>query len=150
MDAEMRIKILALLDQHRIMTVATLRADGWPQATTVGYANEGLTLYFLCGLDSQKAQNIARDDRISITIDHDTSDLMAITGLSMAAHAHAVDDRAEAEKVLRMLPLKYPDTPPLPMKMPSPDEVRLFRVTPTVISVLDYSKGFGHTDLITC
>jgi nitroimidazol reductase NimA-like FMN-containing flavoprotein (pyridoxamine 5'-phosphate oxidase superfamily) len=150
MDDEMRSKILALLNQHRIMTVATLRPDGWPQATTVGYVNEELTLYFLCGLDSQKAKNLARDDRISLTIDHDTSDLMAITGLSMAARAHAVDDRAEAEKVLHMLPLKYPDTPPLPMKMPSPDEVRLFRVTPTVISVLDYSKGFGHTDLVTC
>jgi hypothetical protein len=36
------------------------------------------------------------------------------------------------------------------MKMPGPDEVRLFRVTPTVISVLDYSKGFGHTDLAVC
>jgi nitroimidazol reductase NimA-like FMN-containing flavoprotein (pyridoxamine 5'-phosphate oxidase superfamily) len=143
-------KILALLDQHRIMTVATLRPDGWPQATTVGYVNEGLTLYFLCGLDSQKANNLARDNRISLTIDHDTADLMSITGLSMAAHAHAVVDRAEAEKVLRMLPLKYPDAPPLPMKMPSPDEVRLFRVTPAVISVLDYSKGFGHTDLVSC
>jgi hypothetical protein len=75
---------------------------------------------------------------------------MNITGLSMAAHAHAVVDRVEAEKVLRMLPLKYPDAPPLPLKMPGPDEVRLFRVTPTVISVLDYSKGFGHTDLVTC
>lgn len=150
MDDETRRKILALLEQHRIMTVATLRPDGWPQATTVGYVNDGLTLYFLCGLDSQKARNLARDDRISLTIDHDTADLMAITGLSMAAHARAVDDRAEAEKVLRMLPLKYPDAPPLPMKMPSPDEVRLFRVTPTVISVLDYSKGFGHTDLVTC
>jgi nitroimidazol reductase NimA-like FMN-containing flavoprotein (pyridoxamine 5'-phosphate oxidase superfamily) len=150
MNDEMRSKILALLDQHRIMTVATLRPDGWPQATTVGYVNEDLTLYFLCGLDSQKARNLARDDRISLTIDHDTSNLMAITGLSMAARAHAVDDRAEAEKVLRMLPLKYPDAPPLPMKMPSPDEVRLFRVTPTVISVLDYSRGFGHTDLVTC
>ena len=150
MKDEMRSKILALLDQHRIMTVATLRPDGWPQATTVGYVNEGLTLYFLCGLDSQKAKNLARDDRISLTIDHDTPDLMAITGLSMAARARAVDDRAEAEKVLRMLQLKYPDAPPLPMKMPSPDEVRLFRVTPTVISVLDYSKGFGHTDLVTC
>jgi nitroimidazol reductase NimA-like FMN-containing flavoprotein (pyridoxamine 5'-phosphate oxidase superfamily) len=149
MEDEMRDKILALLDQHRIMTVATLRPDGWPQATTVGYVNEGLTLYFLCGLDSQKANNLARDDRISLTIDHDTTDLMAITGLSMAGHARAVDDRAEAEKVLRMLPLKYPDAPPLPIKMPSPDEVRLFRVTPTVISVLDYSKGFGHTDLVT-
>jgi hypothetical protein len=49
-----------------------------------------------------------------------------------------------------MLPLKYPDAPPLPIKMPSPDEIRLFRVAPTVISLLDYSKGFGHTDLITC
>lgn len=150
MDDELRSKILALLDEHRIMTVATLRPDGWPQATTVGYVNDGLTLYFLCGLESQKAKNLARDDRISLTVDHDTADLMAITGLSMAARAHAVTDRAEAEKVLRMLPLKYADSPPLPMKMPSADEVRIYRVTPTVISVLDYSKGFGHTDLVTC
>jgi len=150
MEDEIRRKILTLLDQHRIMTVATLRPDGWPQATTVGYANEGMILYFLCGLDSQKAKNLARDDRISLTIDHDTADLMKITGLSMAARAHAVDDRAEADKVLRMLPLKYPDAPPLPVKMPTPDEIRLFRVTPTVISVLDYSKGFGHTDLVAC
>ncbi len=150
MDVEIREKILNLLDQHRIMTVATLRPDGWPQATTVGYVNEGLTLYFLCGLDSQKARNLARDNRMSLTIDHDAANPMTIAGLSMAARAHAVDDRAEAEKVLRMLPLKYPDAPPLPMKMPSPDEIRLFRVTPTVISVLDYAKGFGHTDLVTC
>lgn len=150
MDDKTKQKILALLDQHRIMTVATLRPDGWPQATTVGYVNEGLTLYFFCGLDSQKAKNLERDDRLSLTIDHDTADLMAITGLSMAARAQAVEDRAEAEKVLRMLPLKYPEAKPLPMKMPEPGEVRIFRVTPSVISVLDYTQGFGHTDLIVC
>jgi nitroimidazol reductase NimA-like FMN-containing flavoprotein (pyridoxamine 5'-phosphate oxidase superfamily) len=150
MDDEIRRKILTLLDQHRIMTVATLRPDGWPQATTVGYVNEGLTLYFLCGLDSQKAKNLERDDRVSLTIDHDTADLTAITGLSMAARAHAVNDRTEAEKVLSMLPLKYPEAEPLPIKMPSAEEVRLFRITPLVISVLDYSKGFGHTDLVIC
>jgi nitroimidazol reductase NimA-like FMN-containing flavoprotein (pyridoxamine 5'-phosphate oxidase superfamily) len=144
MHEEIRKKILALLDQHRIMTIATLRPDGWPQATTVGYVNEGLTLYFLCGLDSQKAANLARDDRVSLTIDHDTPDIMAITGLSMAARATAVTDRAEATKVLRMLPLKYPEQKvPLPIPMPGPDDVRIFRVKPTVISVLDYSKGFG-------
>jgi nitroimidazol reductase NimA-like FMN-containing flavoprotein (pyridoxamine 5'-phosphate oxidase superfamily) len=150
MEEEIRKKILSLLDEHRIMTVATLRPDGWPQATTVGYVNDGLTLYFLCGLDSQKAKNLALDDRLSLTIDHDTANLMAITGLSMAGHAHAVTDRAEAEKVLRMLPLKYSDAPPVPIKMPSPDDIRLFRVSPTVISMLDYTKGFGHTDLVTC
>ncbi|MFH0934986.1 MAG: pyridoxamine 5'-phosphate oxidase family protein [Pseudomonadota bacterium] len=150
MDKEIRNQILALLDQHRIMTIATLRPDGWPQATTVGYVNEGLTLYFLCGLDSQKAANLARDDRVSLTIDHDTPDLMAITGLSMAAHAQAVLDRDEANKVLRMLPLKYPENIAVPIPMPTPEEVRIFRVTPTVISVLDYAKGFGHTELVTC
>jgi nitroimidazol reductase NimA-like FMN-containing flavoprotein (pyridoxamine 5'-phosphate oxidase superfamily) len=125
MKEEIRKKILSLLDQHRIMTIATLRPDGWPQATTVGYASDGLTLYFLCGPDSQKAANLARDDRVSLTIDHDTPQVMEITGLSMAARAQAVVD-------------------------PTPADVRIFRVTPTVISVLDYSKGFAHTDLVTC
>ncbi|HLH96141.1 MAG TPA: pyridoxamine 5'-phosphate oxidase family protein [Xanthobacteraceae bacterium] len=148
MDQEIKRKILALLDQHRIMTIATLRPDGWPQATTVGYANQGLTLYFLCGPDSQKAANLARDNRVSLTIDHDTPQVMEIMGLSMAGHAQVVTDPAEAEKVLRLLLLKYPPQETLPPPMPKPADVRLFRVTPIVISVLDYSKGFGHTDLV--
>jgi hypothetical protein len=37
---------------------------------------------------------------MSETIDHDTADLMAITGLLTAAHAQAVTDPAEAEKGL--------------------------------------------------
>ena len=148
-DDKLKAQILHLLGQHRIMSVATLRPDGWPQATTVGYANDGLTLYFLCGLDSQKAQNLARDDRVSVAIDDDTQPVMQITGLSMAAHARPVTDRAEAHKVLRMLLAKYPPQEvPAGWKMPEPEEVRIFRVEPSVISVLDYTKGFGHADLV--
>lgn len=150
-DEPTRRTILALLDAHRNMTIATLRPDGWPQATTVGYANEGLTLYFLCGLDSQKARNLARDDRVSLAIDDDTQPVMEITGLSMAAHARRVDDPAEAEKALRLLMAKYPPQEVAPeLAIPKASEVAIFRVTPTVISVLDYTKGFAHTDLVTC
>ena len=35
------------------------RPDRWQQATTVGYVNGGLTLYFLCSPESQKAHNLA-------------------------------------------------------------------------------------------
>lgn len=37
MDEEIRRKILTIMDQHRIMTIATRRPDGWPQAATVGH-----------------------------------------------------------------------------------------------------------------
>jgi hypothetical protein len=36
------------------------------------------------------------------------------------------------------------------MKMPTPEEVALFRIVPEVISVLDHTKGFGYTDLVSC
>jgi PPOX class probable F420-dependent enzyme len=150
MDEALRQKILTLLDQHRIMTLATLRPDGWPQATTVSYGNDGLTLYFLCGRESQKAANLARDERVSLTIDHDTPQVMDITGLSMAARAKLVDDPTEVEQALRLLMQKYPPQDALPLPTPTPADVCIFRVTPMVISVLDYSKGFGHTDLVTC
>lgn len=148
MKDDIRQKIQKLLDEHRIMTIATLRPDGWPQATTVGYANEGLTIYFLCGLDSQKANNLANDNRVSLTIDDDADQVMDITGLSMAARVEAVMDPTEGQKILGLLMKKYPEQKSVPFAMPKPSEVRLFRVTPTVISVLDYSKGFGHTDLV--
>jgi hypothetical protein len=78
-----------------------------------------------------------------LTIDHETPDVTEITGLSMAAHAQSVYNPAEASKALQMLRLKYPL---LPVSMP--EDVTIFRVTPTIISVIDYSKGFGHTDLV--
>lgn len=145
MDRATRGKILKLLDTHRTMTVATNRPDGWPQATTVGYASDGLTLYFLCAVDSQKAANIARDNRISLTIDSDTRDPMAIRGLSMAARAALVADRAEVATIINLLLRKYPEYRAL-----SPDVSAMcaMRVVPEMISLLDYSRGFGHTDLI--
>ncbi|MBG9390531.1 hypothetical protein [Caenimonas aquaedulcis] len=39
---------------------------------------------------------------------------------------------------------------PASMKMPAPGEVAVFRVVAEVISVLDYTKGFAHTDLVAC
>ena len=145
MDLVTRRKVLDVFASHRIMTVATNRPDGWPQATTVGYASDGLTLYFFCAVDSQKAANIARDDRISLTIDSDKSDPMAIRGVSMGARACVVNDRAEVAKAINLLLQKYPE-----YKAMSPDmsAMRLMRITPELISLLDYSKGFGHTDLI--
>jgi hypothetical protein len=150
MDAALKEKIVSLLDEHRTMRIATIRPDGWPQTTTVGYGNEGLTIYFLCGKDSQKASNLALDDRVSLAIDDDPGQVLQIKGLSMAALAHRVVDPDEGAKALALLFARYPAQDGVTFPLPSPDDVALFRVTPTVISVLDYTQGFAHTDLVQC
>jgi hypothetical protein len=69
----------------------------------------------------------------------------------MAAHARPVVDRVEAGRAIQLLMAKYPpqEVPP-GFVIPEPEDVRIFKVTPTVISLLDYTKGFAHTDLVTC
>ena len=44
--------------------------------------------------------NLARDYRVSLTIDHDTPQVMEITGLSMAAHAHVGTDHAHCPPMI--------------------------------------------------
>jgi nitroimidazol reductase NimA-like FMN-containing flavoprotein (pyridoxamine 5'-phosphate oxidase superfamily) len=65
MKPQIKSFILKQMKTHRSMTVATVRNDGWPQATTVAYVNDGLDLYFCCDPDSQKVRNISRCRRRS-------------------------------------------------------------------------------------
>jgi len=138
--------ILRLLKQHNIMSFATVRADGYPQATTVAYANDGLNLYFCCDRASQKARNLRRSGKVSLTIDRDYKDWSRIKGLSMGASARLLSKPADVTRALELLGRKFPE-----MRKMSEEDLAstvFVRVTPKVISLLDYSKGFGHTDLV--
>ena len=146
MDEALKRQILDLLAGHRIMTVATNRQDGWPQATVVGYVNDGLTLYCFIGRTSQKFSNIARDNRVSITIGGDAPDPLQIKGLSLAARARPVEDRKEFERAGELFLKRYPEYASWPA--PEPALAPMMKFTPEVISVLDYTKGFGHSDLV--
>jgi nitroimidazol reductase NimA-like FMN-containing flavoprotein (pyridoxamine 5'-phosphate oxidase superfamily) len=139
-------QIVDLLGQHRIMTVATNREDGWPQATVVGYANDGLIVYCLIASDSQKYANITRDPRVSLAIAKDVPQPLMIKGLSIAARVAEVTDQGEREHAAEILLTRYPEYKVMPR--PDPAAVPTLRLTPEIVSVLDYSKGFGHSDLV--
>jgi nitroimidazol reductase NimA-like FMN-containing flavoprotein (pyridoxamine 5'-phosphate oxidase superfamily) len=139
-------QIIDLLDHHRVMTIATNRPDGWPQATMVGYANDGLILYCFIGRDGQKYANIERDARVSIAIANDYPQPLQIKGLSMAARAVVIQDPGEIEHATSILLARYPEYKVMPP--PDPEVIKLLRITPEIVSILDYSKGFAHTDLV--
>jgi nitroimidazol reductase NimA-like FMN-containing flavoprotein (pyridoxamine 5'-phosphate oxidase superfamily) len=146
MKREFKCRIVELLDEHRIMTIATNREDGWSQATVVGYANDGLVIYCFIDRNGQKYANITRDPRISIAISKDYPQPLQIKGLSLAGKALVIEDRSEIDHARALLLRRYPEYKVMPT--PDPAAVPTIRITPEIVSILDYSKGFGHTDLL--
>ena len=63
-----RQQIAAILGVATDLAIATVRADGWPQVTTVSFVADGTRIYFGTWAKSQKAQNIERDPRITVLI----------------------------------------------------------------------------------
>ena len=146
MDPELKAEITSILDGANDMTIATIREDGYPQATTVSYVNDGLAIYFGCAAQSQKARNIARNAKVSLTINLPYASWNDIRGLSIGGKAKPVTDPAQIDEVAQLMCGKFPQISPY-----APTEVEgieLFRVTPEVVSILDYRKGFGHSDLV--
>lgn len=150
--------ILRLLDKHRVMALATNRPDGWPQVTQVGYVNDGFLLYCFVARNSQKHANILLDPRISASIGSDAPRPLDIEGLSLAGKADIVTDPSEFAYASRLRLKRYPEyAVPVLHKAdgariaprPSSDGVVLLRIAPELFSVLDYSQGFGQSDLIT-
>ncbi|MDO8723085.1 MAG: pyridoxamine 5'-phosphate oxidase family protein [Syntrophales bacterium] len=145
MDKKMENMVLGIMKNHNILTLATLREDGYPQANTVTYANDGLTIYFSTAGDSQKVKNIKSCKKVSLTIDRNYEDWNKIKGLSMAATAEVLTNPDEIRKAMNCLVKKFPFL----ADMPEPEEpIAVVKIMPKIISVLNYELGFGHTDLV--
>ena len=108
MNHELRRAIIDILEQGRDLTLATLREDGAPQATTVSHASDGLSIYFGCSAQSQKARNLARDDRVSLTVDLPYASWDEIRGLSLFGRARPLTAPAEIEAVGRLFRARFP------------------------------------------
>lgn len=148
MDARHRNEILSILDRANDMTIATIRQDGYPQATTVSYANDGLDIYFGCSEISQKARNISRNGKVSLTINLPYANWGEIRGISAGGHADRLTDPSDVERAGQLLLQKFPQGIAEYASGPHVG-VAFFKVVPQVISVLDYRKGFGQADLVS-
>ena len=145
MDTGLREEILSILNAADEMTVATIRPDGYPQATTVNYVSDGFAIYFGCAAECQKVRNITCDDKVSLTVTPPHFNWEDIRGLPIGGRAAPVSDPQEINRVSELMLRKFPQV--LQYALAGKKGVFLVRITPEVISVLDYRRGFGHTVL---
>ena len=138
---------IEILDSHRIMAVSTVRPDGWPQTTFVGYASEGFDIFLMIFRSSQKAANIAHDDRISIAVGDEPESMSELRAVYAAAHASEVTDPKQRDYAWALLQRRHPNL--AGFDLPDPAESVLMRATCQYVSVLDYTQGIGHREELT-
>lgn len=135
---------LTILNANRIMSIATVRPDGWPQATIVGYANDGFRLYFLIYRNSQKFANITKDNRVAVTVGQEPSELRQIEAVYAGCTVREVSDIGERTRAWLLLAKRHPNLTDL--APPDRAEVATMVAECRYVSVLDYSQGLGHTE----
>ncbi len=145
LSPEHRRKIIAILDAADDLTIATMREDGYPQATTVSFVNDGLKIYLGTGAKAQKARNIARNDKVSVTVNLPYKNWGEITGLSLSGRARRVTDPEELRRVGELMFKKFPQIAQY-ANFGDAMALALFRIDTEFVSILDYSQGFGHTE----
>jgi uncharacterized protein YhbP (UPF0306 family) len=146
MDEALKSKILEVLASQHLMTLATIRPDGFPQATIVNYVNDDLVLYFATDATSQKAGNISLNNKVSAAIAGETGNLNKPRALSLSGIAtRLVEKDAAALSVLALFRA-------LPQSKryvrPDADGLAVFAIRPVAISLVDYSEGFGKSYLL--
>ena len=131
-----------ILNSHRIMSISTVRPDGWPQTTVVGYANAGFDIVFLIFRASQKFANIQRDDRVSIAVAAEPADLNDLKAVYAGAHAREITDPAQREEAWRLLMQRHSNL--AGFQLPDAGQAAFIRATCKYVSLLDFSQGLGH------
>lgn len=146
MNEALKARILEVLESQHLMTLATVRSDGYPQATIVNYVNDGLTLYFVTDAASQKAGNVRLNNKVSVAIANQTQDFYKLSGLSMSGTATRILEREAAQEVSLRLFRRFPQSRRFVPQDAS--QLAVFSVEPIAISLIDYASGFGKSYLL--
>lgn len=118
--------VRALLDARNFATVTTLNPDGGPQSSVMWFKRDGDTVLLSTTADRQKARNLARDPRVSISVYDLANPYSSVELRGTAELLPDPDKRLPHELSHRYLGVDPP--------VAEPTEVRLvIRVTPAKV-----------------
>lgn len=115
MNQQAQEKIVSFIQEHPLVVVGTVNANGWPYGAAVYVGvDAGLNLYFLTKSETDKSKNILENNHVSITVADEASQ----TTLKLRGEAGRLATPEEHEQALSALgAVKRGDgdwLPPLP------------------------------------
>jgi len=149
---ELEETIVQLLRKHYGGTLATLRPDGTPQASGVGFVNEGLILYMAMDPKSQKKINIDKNPNVGFATFKDYYKWEHVKAVQLAGKCELVTDQAEIDKISMLFAEKFPWVVESKMVLDwyaKEGPVPYYKLTPHTVAYLDYQKyGFNGFEVL--
>jgi len=149
MSAELKQRIIDYLDAHDRGVLATSRGDV-PRASSVLYANQGLTLYVHTIRGMAKVYNVEANPNVALAIDDQAHEGWSkMKTLQYVGRAEVVTDPAEQQRGIDLYVGCFPMVRKmLTIKGLAEDQV-LLKINPTRLIFNDYTLGMGHRDKLT-
>ncbi len=149
MSAELKQRIIDYLDAHDRGVLATVK-DGVPRASSVLYANEGLTLYVHTIRGMAKVYNVEANPNVALAIDDQAHEGWSkMKALQYVGRAEIVTDPAVQQHGIDLYVACFPMVRRmLTLEGLARDQV-LFKITPTRLIFNDYTQGLGHKEKLT-
>lgn len=135
---EVKNAALEVLSQYKACTLATA-VDGLPWASSVFFANEGLTLYLILEEKGKSMTNIRSNPKVALAIDDRIPDRF----IQVAGVAELLEG-SEAARARQVVYEKLPTYKPFFESVPT----SMVRVRPKVLCVSDIPRGWFPAKII--
>jgi uncharacterized protein YhbP (UPF0306 family) len=140
------------LDEISTLTLAT-SGGNTPWAATVFFAaDKHFNIYFVSDHRTQHGRDMADNEQVAATINPDCDNWLDVAGLQIRGTVSIVEG-LERAKALAVYFKKFPQIDALFQKPQGEHEetivtrlkaANFYKITPTMIRVIDNEQGFGH------
>ena len=142
--ASLRGKIEEFLAKRSTMTLATVNAEGQPQAAPLFFATEDDgSLVFVSSPKSRHGANIAANGRAAVTIQGETWDWKEIAGVQIEGEVHRIPPGMGREQAWEVYKAKFPFVPEFALEVMRSE---FYRFVPRWMRLIDNGVRFGYKE----
>ena len=143
-EEDTRAAITTFVAAHSTLTLATLSADGRPQAASLFFASDAnLRLYWVSGGSSRHCHNLARHSHVAVTIQNETWSWTEIAGVQMEGQATVVPAGPEWQTAWTLYQHKFLLVTDFQAEI---SRSNFYVFTADWMRLIDNSRGFGHKE----
>ena len=130
-DVQVTSEVLAFLEEHQTLTLATTSKNGLPWANAFLYVNNGTSLSFWARPNSTSAENIAEQPTVAFAIDEYSADLREARGLHGRGECRVITGE-EIARTAALFGQKFPQ-----LSRGQTMSVAFFSITPSELVFID-------------